>query len=196
MNFFKTKLITTFIIFILPGCSVFGDVNVEIAPYDVIVREGAFEIRQYERLVLVSTATPDGVENASDPFYKLFDYISGKNANTEKIEMTAPVLMKQTSHGTEDMSFVLPADFSLTKAPNPTDPAVKLEELIDYRVAVINFSGSLTQSSISNHLALLQNWIADRGLTIKGSAKAAGYNPPFTLPFLRRNEIFISIEKT
>jgi hypothetical protein len=162
----------------------------------VIVQEGAFEIRHYDRLILASTATPGGVENASDPFYKLFDYISGKNAKTEKIKMTAPVFMNQTSKGTEELSFVLPTDFSLESAPNPTDPAIKLEELTDYRVAVINFSGSLTQNSISNHLTLLQNWIADRGLTIKGPAKAAGYNPPFTLPFLRRNEIIISVEQT
>ena len=196
MKHFRPKILAILSLIILPACSVFGDVSVKIAPYSVIVKYGAFEIRQYEYLLLASTATPDGVDDASAPFYKLFGYISGKNDKTEKIAMTAPVFMNQTSEGTEEMSFVLPAEFSLATAPNPTDPTVKLEEIKDYRVAVISFSGFLDQASIYHHQTLLLNWIADRGLTATGAAKAAGYNPPFTLPFLRRNEIVISVGKT
>ena len=181
---------------ILPACSVFGEVSVKIAPYSVIVKEGTFEIRQYKYLLLASTPTPSGLENASTPFYKLFGYISGKNDKTEKIAMTAPVFMKQTEGVTDEMSFVLPINFSLAGAPKPNDTSVKLEEINDYRVAVISFSGSLSQASIVKHQTLLRNWIANRGLSIKGEARAAGYNPPFTLPFLRRNEIIISVGKT
>ena len=180
----------------LSSCSVVGDVSVKIAPYTVIESDGMFEIRQYEKLVLASTATPNGVENASKPFYKLFKYISGKNDKTEEIEMTAPVLMEQNGEETKTMSFVLPAEYTLVAAPSPADPAVKLEEINDFRVAVISFSGSLTQASISHHLNLLREWVSGRGMTSTGVARAAGYNPPFTLPFLRRNEVFISIEKT
>jgi hypothetical protein len=196
MKHYRAQLLAIFSLIILPACSVFGDVSVKIAPYSVIIKDGMFEIRQYEHLLLASTATPDGVDNASAPFYKLFGYISGNNDKTEKIEMTAPVFMNQTSEGTEEMSFVLPVDFSLAMAPNPTDPTIKLEEIKDYRVAVISFSGFLSQASISHHKTLLQNWIADRDLTTTGAARAAGYNPPFTLPFLRRNEIVISVGKT
>ncbi|MFB0991922.1 MAG: heme-binding protein, partial [Rhodospirillales bacterium] len=108
----------------------------------------------------------------------------------------APVFMDQSGQITKAMSFVLPAHFSLETAPTPIDPGVKLNEITDYRVAVINFSGFLNQDTISTHRSLLQNWIAGRGLNITGVAKAAGYNPPFTLPFLRRNEILIPIKKT
>jgi hypothetical protein len=195
MKHYRAQLLAVLSLIILPACSVFGDVSVKIAPYTVIVKDGVFEIRQYEHLLLASTATPDGVDNASAPFYKLFGYISGKNDKTEKIAMTAPVFMNQTGEGTEEMSFVLPVDFSLEMAPNPTDPTVKLEEIKDYRVAVISFSGFLNQASISHHQTLLQNWITDRDLTTTGPARAAGYNPPFTLPFLRRNEIVISVGK-
>lgn len=193
---FRAQLLAILILIFLPACTVFGGVSVEIAPYNVIVKDGAFEIRQYEHLLLASTATPDGVDDASTPFYKLFNYISGKNDKTEKIAMTAPVFMNQSGEGTEKMSFVLPAGFSLAMAPNPTDLTVKLEEIKDYRVAVIRFSGFFNQASIFHHQSLLLNWIADRGLTTTGAAKAAGYNPPFTLPFLRRNEIVISVGKT
>ena len=62
-------------------------------------------------------------------------------------------------------------------------------------VSTSHFSGFLNQGSISTHRAKLQKWIMGRGFKIIGEPKAAGYNPPFTLPFLRRNEILIPIEK-
>jgi hypothetical protein len=195
MKYYKPQLFAILFLIVLPACSVFGDVSVKIAPYSLISKDGVFEIRQYEHLLLASTATPHGVDNASTPFYKLFGYISGKNDKMEKIAMTAPVFMNQAGEGTEEMSFVFPADFSLAMAPNPIDPTVKLEEIKNYRVAVISFSGFLNQASISYHQKLLQNWMAERDLTTTGAARAAGYNPPFTLPFLRRNEIFISVGK-
>jgi hypothetical protein len=196
MRQLRAQLLTISSFIFLSACSIFGDVSVQVAPYSVIARDGAFEIRQYERLLLASTYTPDGMDSASAPFRKLFGYISGKNDKIEKIAMTAPVFMDQAGQATKAMSFVLPAHFSLETAPTPIDPGVKLTEITDYRVAVINFSGFLNQDTISTHRTLLQNWIAGRGLKITGAAKAAGYNPPFTLPFLRRNEIIISVGKT
>ena len=196
MRCLSTQLVAAFSLCILSACSVFGDVNVKVAPYEVIETDGAFEMRHYERLVLASTDTTDGMDSVSAPFYKLFKYISGKNSKTQKIAMTAPVFMDQSGQTTEAMSFVLPEGFSLATAPPPSDPAVKLTELSDYTVVAMSFTGFLNQKSISTHRNLLQNWIADRGLKIIGKAKAAGYNPPFTLPFLRRNEILIPVKKT
>jgi hypothetical protein len=77
-------LFVIFSLFTLSACSVFGGISVKVAPYKVIEADGAFEIRHYERLVLVSTNMPDGMGSASAPFYKLFDYISGNNDKTEK----------------------------------------------------------------------------------------------------------------
>ena len=68
----------------LSGCSVFGHSGVEIAPYEVLEKEDALELRHYERLVLVTTAMPTGMHDQRDPFYKLFDYISGKNESDER----------------------------------------------------------------------------------------------------------------
>ena len=180
---------------VLSGCSVFGDVSVEITPYETVEKSDTFEVRKYERLVFVSTSMSEGLDSAYGPFRKLFDYISGNNNNTEKIAMTAPVFLDQLEQTTETMSFVLPANFSLSTTPLPKDTAVKLSELRNSRFAVISFSGFLNQSSISTHRIKLQNWIMERGFKMIGEPKAAGYNPPFTLPFLRRNEILIPIEK-
>ena len=196
MRSLRAQLLALLSLITLSACSVFGDTSAKVAPYTVMLEDGAFEIRHYEHLVLASADMPDGMDSSSVPFYKLFSYISGKNDKTEEITMTAPVFMDQAGQTTEAMSFVLPEGFSLETAPIPSDPTIKLTVLSGYRVAVIGFSGFLNQNSISTHRALLQNWIAAKGFKIVGAAKAAGYNPPFTIPFLRRNEIVIPVKKT
>ncbi len=179
----------------LTGCSVFGKVSVDVSPYEIIEKNDSFEVRRYERLVFASTYMLEGLDSAYVPFRKLFDYISGNNKKIKKIAMTAPVFLEQSNQRTEKMSFILPKNFSLPTTPLPNDSSVKLSELRNLTVAVISFSGFLNQSSISTHRAKLQNWIFERGFKTIGKPKAAGYNPPFTLPFLRRNEVLIPIER-
>lgn len=194
----------------LSGCSVFGKSSVEITPYRVIKSDNQQKIalRHYERLVLVSAPMRGGMdESKNGAFYKLFDYISGKNTERSKIAMTAPVFLDNT--GVEipmtapvfmqdtaeqsTMSFVLPASLTLDTAPLPQDPGVKLHEMTDYTAAVITFSGVLERDNIEKHKMLLQTWIESKGYKITGPYKAAGYNPPFTIPALRRNEVLIPV---
>ncbi len=191
----KNPLLFVISVLTLSGCSVFGDINVKNAPFKVIETDGKFEVRHYERLVLVTTNMPDGMVSASAPFYRLFNYISGENDEAAKIAMTAPVFMEQENKKTKAMSFVLPKQTSLATAPRPSDQTVRLTELKNYVAAAVTFSGVLNQGSVLKHQALLEDWISNRGLKITGLAKAAGYNPPFTLPFLRRNEIIIPIKE-
>lgn len=191
----KYQLIVILNALCLSACTMFGDISVNVAPFELISADGPFEVRHYERLVLASTKMPQGMDSASGPFRRLFDYISGNNEKKENIAMTAPVFMDQSGQTTEAMSFVLPENLSLISAPSPANPAVKLVEISNYTVAVVSFSGFLNQKSISTNKTLLENWIANRGFKTIGIAKAAGYNPPFTLPFLRRNEVFIPIKR-
>ena len=177
------------------GCSMFGNSGVEIAPYKVLKKEGAFELRYYNRMVLVTASMPQGMDNQRGSFYKLFGYISGENSDAKKIPMTAPVFMDQVNKKTETMSFVLPDDYTMDMAPDPQDETVKLQELKDYTVAVITFNGLLKQDNITKHQMLLEQWIISNGFEKTGSIKAAGYNPPFTIPALRRNEILISVRQ-
>ena len=192
---FKDQFILTLSALSLSACTMFGDISVKVAPFEVLMADGPFELRHYDRLILVSTKMPHGMNSASGPFRRLFDYISGDNEKKAKIAMTAPVLMDQSGQTSQAMSFVLPENLSLISAPSPKNPSVKLMELKNYTVAVVSFSGFLNQKTISIHKALLENWIVARGMEIKGMAKAAGYNPPFTLPFLRRNEVFIPVKR-
>ena len=200
---------------LLSGCSMFGKSSVEIAPYKVITSnsEQHIEIRHYDSLVLVSTPMGSDLdEGRNAAFAKLFDYISGNNTDSSKIAMTAPVLMNgkdetgvkiamtapvfmdDKTTKKSRMSFVLPASFSIQTAPIPNDDTVKLEELKDYKVAVITFNGRLNEDNIQKHKTILEQWITTEGIEITGPYKAAGYNPPLTIPELRRNEVLIPVK--
>lgn len=201
----------------LSGCSVFGKTDVETAPYKVLQasNEQSIELRHYKELILVSAPmTQSEDEGRNNAFYKLFNYISGENVNSTEIAMTAPVFMDNEEGGQsgakipmtapvfmdEDvekpmMSFVLPAEFTLETAPAPKDPSVKLHALRDYKVAAITFNGRLSKENIAKHKAILENWIIDQGYKKTGPHKTAGYNPPYTIPALRRNEVLIPVEK-
>ncbi len=180
--------------FLLSGCSVFGNSSVDIAPYTVLKKSEQFELRHYDELILVSTPM-QGMGEQGSSFGKLFDYISGENQKTQKIPMTAPVFLDQTSAKSDTMAFVLPTNYSIESAPIPSNPSVKLKHLTNYTVAAITFSGRLKQASIEKNKQQLLAWIKDNNLKIIGTAKAAGYNPPFTLPPFRRNEVMIPVEK-
>ena len=193
----------------MSACSVFGDSGVEIAPYDVLQKDAVAEIRHYDSLVLVTTAMQSGSKESGDnaAFQRLFDYISGDNISKrkiemtapvimtpEKIEMTAPVFMGQDGSG-KTMSFVLPATYTLETAPQPKDPSLKLQEVKDYNVAAIRFSGLLSDKNIATHVEMLKKWIAENGYEATGAYQTAGYNPPWTIPMFRRNEVLIPVKK-
>jgi hypothetical protein len=201
---------------LMGACSVFGDPGVEIIPYTVLQTEGDVEVRHYDRILMVTTPKAEGFDdNQKDPFFRLFDYISGENSVSEKIAMTAPVLMQDQareekqgekivmtapvfmspSEGGNTMSFVLPASYTYETAPKPKNPDVKLEEIKDYTVAVIRFSGFLSDDNIEQNRQKLSAWVEGAGYKAEGPYQVAGYNPPYTIPWLRRNEVLIPVEK-
>ncbi|MCA9773890.1 MAG: heme-binding protein [Myxococcales bacterium] len=193
----------------LSACSVFGESNVEKAGYETLAQSNPYEVRRYDDLVLVSTVATGPYGDASDAaFRRLFDYISGENATREKVEMTAPVVqerkgekvamtapvLQEASAEGWKMSFVLPASYTLATAPAPTDPAVRLESRPGEKVAVRRFSGLVGDRDINEEAAELRRWIELNGYeAASDEVRVARYNPPWTIPFLRRNEILIAI---
>lgn len=193
----------------------FGSSNVEIAPYTVIASDKVdnIQVRNYEYMVLASTPmTNDKSRNSA--FRILFNYITGENIDQSKIPMTAPVFMDKDANeagkdipmtapvfmgamGTNEpmMSFVLPKEYTLETAPKPTNDAVKLSALQNYTVAVIQFSGTLSESNIAKHKNLLEEWIEKSEYKATAPYQYAGYNAPFTLPMFRRNEVLIPVAK-
>ena len=197
---------------VLAGCSVFGKSGVESAPYTLLKYDQVqnIEVRNYESMVLVSSdMSADGMNSA---FRNLFKYITGENEGSTDIAMTAPVLMNESeavSKGTEIamtapvfmkerseqqvMSFVMPADFTIQNTPKPTNPDVWVTEVKDYKVVVIKFSGLLSDSNVEEQAKILNSWIVKNGYTAISEPINAAYNGPFTIPWLRHNEVLIEV---
>jgi len=121
----------------------------------------------------------------------------------EAISMTAPVLVSAPAGSQHTMAFVLPASLytSVEQAPQPTDPRIKLRQLPERLQAVRSFTWNFQPDRAREQLAELladldrDGWRARRGADGEVEWQAAGYNPPFTLPFLKRNEVCVNVEE-
>ena len=112
---------------------------------------------------------------------------------SEKIAMTAPVT--QTGNGDEwKMQFMMPSQWTLETLPKPLDERVKFVEMPAKKFAVITFSGFWNEKTFKKQQQKLLDFITSNKLETIGQPIKAFYNPPWTLPFLRRNEILIEIK--
>jgi len=159
----------------------------ETAPYKVISNSGDVEIREYPALSLATTAMGDAEKKGENrSFGSLFGYISGENEDSEKISMTTPVFMEA-----DQMSFVLPAEIAASGAPAPKGEGVSLTSFPGGRFAVLRFSGSRSAKAEAKAEQNLRDWAAANGVKLNGTSVFAYYDPPFTLPPLRRNEVMM-----
>ncbi len=192
---------------LLSGCSLFGVRSIEEPSYKVVNKEGDFEIRQYEDFIVATTTMNGEFDDAnSTGFRRLFRYISGDNSANKKIPMTAPVIEARESKkipmtapvfiGKESrtMSFVMPNDYTLENTPIPDNNEISIEKQPSKKVAVLEFTGTLSEENIEENSEKLQEWIEKKSLKTLSSSIAAGYDPPWTIPLFRRNEIHIEIE--
>jgi len=184
-------------------------VGIEKAKYEVIEKEGKFEVRQYRPQIIAETIVEAGFDEAANMAFRwLFDYISGENRKKESIAMTAPVSQKagsqkiamtvpvnqQRSEGKYSVSFLMPSKYTMATLPEPLDPSVRLREVPARKVAAIRYSGTWSQKRYEAKKALLEEFIAGKGLRITGQDIFARYDPPFQLWFLRRNEVLFEVE--
>jgi hypothetical protein len=202
------------ILLLSSGCSVVGISNVEEAAYTVVIKDDNFELRDYDAMIIVETTIDDDFENAGNKaFRRLFAYITGDNVANSEIAMTAPVIadpagtspgtdiamtapvLQEYSQGGWRYAFVLPADLTLETAPKPLDDDVRLAEVAGKKVAVIQFSGFWSEESMQDKTSALNDWISANNLTASSEPRWAGYNPPWTIPFLRRNEVMIDVQQ-
>ncbi len=112
---------------------------------------------------------------------------------SQSIAMTAPVLQGKTPEGWW-MAFILPAEITLDNAPEPTNPEVKLRELPAQKMVSLQYTGRNSPERMAENAALLAQWIAKEGLQPVSAPKMASYDPPWTLWFLRRNEVQVEVE--
>jgi hypothetical protein len=176
---------------------------VKTVAYEVIRELGAVELRRYPGMVIAK------VEGRGDTgFNLLFRYITGNNRTREQLEMTAPVISggsgpKARSEriamtapvitGGGSLAFVLPKGYTMDTAPLPLDPEVVLEEMPPRTLAVLRFSGRWTEGNFKVRARAMLEHLEEAGVKPKGEVFAMVYNPPFTPPFLRRNEVAVEV---
>jgi hypothetical protein len=167
--------------------------RVEPRNYAVVVRDGGFEIRSYTPAVLATVAVDGGRRQAIQRGFRILARsIFEENASAKKIAMTAAV----TQQGEGDnwqVHFVMPARETEARLPGPKDPAVKLEPVGTKRFAVVRFDGTATEASLARRTEELEALVKARGLAHFPPPIYAFYDPPWTLPFLRRNEVMVEI---
>ncbi|NTW68688.1 MAG: heme-binding protein [Chlorobiaceae bacterium] len=194
---------------LLAGCSVLGKRESAEPPFSVLEKDGEIEIRQYGEMVFAETVVEGGYgQSSGQAFSRLAGYIFGKNRSKQKFSMTAPVLQEpaseklsmtapvmQEKHGNSwVMSFVMPEGSTLASLPEPLDQTVKFREVRAKKVAVISYSGLHSESNLRSYAEKLTVWLEKRGYRSLSGPRAASYDPPWTIPFLRRNEVQIDIE--
>jgi len=182
--------------------------------------DGANEVRRYAPMIVAETwVEGDLSDGSNDGFRVIARYIFGANRSragegSERIAMTAPVTMdlpatrpaesSQTtpaesgaqaaaSEARWRMHFVMPSKYTMATLPEPTDPRVILREVPAQQIAARTFSGFVTNARVASETEALQAWMRARGLQAAGPAQLARYNPPWSIPFLRRNEILIPL---
>ncbi len=177
--------------------------------YSVETKDGDFEVRTYQPRVVAETVV-QGKWDASgnEGFGRLAGYIFGKNTKRAKIAMTAPVAQRAESRKIAMtapvgqrregdawvVSFTMPEGETLESLPQPTDSRVVLRELPASRFAVVRFSGRWSDKRMLERSQALRVWAKSRGLTVAGEPEVNRYNPPWTLWFLRRNEVWLLVD--
>ena len=169
------------------GCAT-SRAGYESAPYKLVKKEGAFELREYPALVLVETP----MRGADDSFMRLFRYIGGQNTATQKIAMTTPVFMSGADTNAT-MAFVMPKTMSADGTPRPTNPSLAVNSIPAGKFAVLRFSGGRTTGNETNAVATLTAWVEREKLVPAGAPLFGYFDPPWTPVFLRRNEVMLRI---
>lgn len=182
--------------------------DVEQAKYTVVQTDDDFEIRDYApSLAAEVEVSGDRKEAISEGFKTIADYIFGNNQSSDKVAMTAPVIQEQSQTiamtapviqegdgKSWQVRFIMPSQYTLETLPKPNNSSVKIVELPAKRFAVIRFSGVPDNDDLKEKTEQLTDWLKQNNLKTVGKPVYAFYNPPWTLPFLRRNEVLIEIE--
>ena len=157
--------------------------------YEVVQKNEIYEVRKYSDRLAVETIN-SGSENN---FRKLFNYISGRNEDSEKIKMTTPVTQFEKD-GNMSMQFYLPAKFDSKNAPKPIKENVRIVNIEGGYYAVIRYSGRASDKNFIKHKNILLKELKINNILTLSPPIRATYDSPFTLPMNRRNEVMFKVE--
>lgn len=193
------------LVFVLGSMKVWA---IEEPEYTLLLQEEQYELRDYSPYIIAETFVDAGFEEAGTiAFRSLFNYISGDNQSRTEVVMTAPVsqqgsgeeismtapVSQKASGGRWLVSFTMPGMYTMDSIPKPNDPLVQIRQVERQRMAAIRYTGLWRENSYQSNKQALDAWIEAQGLKVTGEAVWARYNAPFSLWFLRRNEILIPV---
>ena len=189
--------------------------------FKVLVTDGSFEIRQYAPMLVAETLVEGDMDEASSKGFRLIaDFIFGNNQvsnaqtkskiamtapvtaepQSSKISMTAPVTLEPSSAAMTmqtakqwRISFVMPSQYTMENIPKPNNNAVRLKEIPGKYFAVQTYSGFNTMARVQRKTDETLEWAGKRALKMIGTPQISRYDPPWTLPLFRRNEIMVEI---
>lgn len=201
--------------------SLYSSNSVETPEYEVVSQSGDIEIRQYAPMIAAeATVTGEQDQAINKGFRIIADYIFGNNQSADGIAMTAPVtqqsgkdiamtapvtqqpsesiamtapVTQQSDGNSWNVRFIMPSKYTMETIPLPVNPDVKLVEVPSKRFAAIRFSGLAGESKLDRYTQELLEYMDAQQLTPVSAPQYAFYNDPWTLPFLRRNEVMIEI---
>jgi effector-binding domain-containing protein len=178
---------------------------------DIETLDGGVEIREYAKRIAaeVRVDAQDPEQARSEGFNALAGYIFGKNRQKQSISMTSPVEIVANGRsiamtspvevsGRGDlmtMRFFMPANYSMADLPQPTDGRVKIVEVPKVTVAALRYSGSTKGTIIEAKTMALMDRLKPSQWNVVGPPKAFFCNPPWTIPFLRRNEVMVEVDR-
>jgi hypothetical protein len=178
--------------------------------FTVAERVGEVEIRQYDNRLAADVIVSGDEEDARSAGFRLLaDYIFGNNtsktsiamtapvaqqaARNEKIPMTAPVAQTRGPGGGWRVRFFMPSKYTLATLPKPNNPAVQIVEVPGETMAVLRFSNSRSADHVHEKTTELMRTIAPSRWLPAGDPVSWFYDPPWTLPFFRRNEVAVPV---
>lgn len=187
---------------------------VEQADYFVVKKMNGYEIREYPPHIVAQTTVGRSFgESMNSGFSILAGYIFGGNTKNESIAMTAPVftekgevkniseniamtapVMVANEGDSQTISFGMPRSYTLETVPKPNDPRVKIMMIPAKKYAVLQFSWFRSEARIKTMQDKLLMLLANDGVATEGSIVYAGYNAPWTPPWMTRNEVLVEVK--
>lgn len=184
--------------------------NIERPAYTLVEKREGYELRDYAPYIVAEVEVSGTRERGINQGFRLLaDYIFGNNtaktgiamtapvseSASAPIAMTAPVMEQGGENGMRKVTFSMPSKYTLESIPKPNNPLVKLREIPAQRVAVRVFGWYAGDSRIDAMEARLLADLERDGLVATEIPSYAGYNPPLSAPWMRRNEVMVVIEK-
>lgn len=172
--------------------------DVKSPAYEVLKVADGYEVRRYPAM-LVARTEASGDSEADSLFRVLAGFIFGGNDQDQEIAMTAPVFMAGNTGPPGEqplpaMQFIMPAQFTVDTLPSPRDERVEIREVPSRVIAARRFGWFAAEEVRREQLARLMAALERDGVTAAGEPVYAGYQPPFSVPFLKRHEMMVEVD--